>query len=267
MTNKVEPWYNILQQAVIPWFGYAHVIKRWGHMRILLCDDQPEILQQVLDYVTEYFEGHSGPEPEFRAYTSGEELLENETYADMAFLDVEMKGISGIHVGAKLKEYNPQIKIFIITSFGDYLDEAMRYQVFRYLSKPIDKARLFRNLNDAVRQYFSETKEIVVTTSEGLTVISADNIVCVESQQRGVTILTTCGSLRSKNKMEFWSENLNLVSFFHTHRSCIVNMKYIVQIKKDIVLLKYGNEIKEAYLSRRKYNELIKAYLQYREGL
>lgn len=236
-------------------------------MRILFCDDQPDVLRQIYDYVTEFFEGHNGLNPEFGAYKSGEELLEAETHADMAFLDVEMEGISGIHVGAKLKEHNPQIKIFIITSFQEYLDEAMRYQVFRYLSKPIDKARLFRNLNDAVKQYSIETKEIVVETGEGLTVISADSIVCVEAQQRGSVVITTHGCLHTQKIMDYWVENLNLASFYSTHRSYLVNMKYIVQINKDSVLLKFGGEAKEAYLSRRKYTEFKRTYLLYRESL
>ena len=102
------------------------------------------------------------------AYTSGDDLLLKERYADIAFLDVEMPGRSGIHVGARLKEYNPKIKVFIVTSFPDYLDEAMRFQVFRYLSKPIDKSRLFRNLKDAVYLHNMETHVIPETNCQGL---------------------------------------------------------------------------------------------------
>ena len=50
--------------------------------------------------------------PEMAAYTSGDDLLQKERYADIAFLDVEMPGRSGIHVGARLKELNHKIKVF-----------------------------------------------------------------------------------------------------------------------------------------------------------
>ena len=115
--------------------------------------------------------------PEFACYHSGDSLLETESRADIAFLDVEMPGVSGIHVGKKLKELNPNIKIFIVTSYPDYLDEAMRFQVFRYLSKPIDKNRLFRNLKDAIYQYNMESKEYPITTCDGIFVRRAEEII------------------------------------------------------------------------------------------
>lgn len=123
-------------------------------MRVFFCDDDSIILEQLHLYVSEYFEQLGGMIPEFACYSSGDALLNAKVRADIAFLDVEMPGVSGIHVGAKLKELNPNIKIFIVTSYPDYLDEAMRFQVFRYLSKPIDKNRLFRNLKDAVYRSF-----------------------------------------------------------------------------------------------------------------
>ena len=89
-------------------------------MRILFCDDNPEILDQLQKYVTDFFKGMGKLLPEMAAYTSGDDLLQKERYADIAFLDVEMPGRSGIHVGARLKEFNPKIKVFIVTSFPDY---------------------------------------------------------------------------------------------------------------------------------------------------
>ena len=54
-----------------------------------------------------------------------------------------------------LKERNKNIIIFVVTSYSEYLDEAMRFHVFRYLSKPLEKQRLFRNLKDACLLYTS----------------------------------------------------------------------------------------------------------------
>ena len=112
-------------------------------MRIIFCDDDPMVIEQLLSYVSEFFAQLGGKKVEFAYYSSGDALLNVKVRADIAFLDVEMPGVSGIHVGAKLKELNPNIKIFIVTSYPDYLDEAMRFQVFRYLSKPIDKIGCF----------------------------------------------------------------------------------------------------------------------------
>lgn len=236
-------------------------------MRIIFCDDNIEILNQLQKYVHEFFKNLGGTMPDFAAYTSGDELLAKETYADIAFLDVEMPGRSGIHVGARLKEINPKIKIFIVTSYPDYLDEAMRFQVFRYLSKPIDKNRLFRNLKDAMYQYNMDTKDIPIATMDGIIVLPAERIVCAEAIQRKSDIYTLDGVFQSPNGIDYWRTALSLPCFYSTYRSFIVNMKYVYEIKKDLVLLKYGGQVKEAYLARRRYSEFSSKYLMYLESI
>ena len=232
-------------------------------MRILFCDDDSDILTQLQDYVAEYFAHIGGFLPEYEAYTSGELLLEKETSADIVFLDVEMPGLSGIHVGAELKKRNPSCKIFIVTSYPDYLDEAMRFQVFRYLSKPIDKNRLFRNLKDAIYQHTMETREYPVITETGMVVLRADEILCVEATQRKCLLHTTRGIYVSNETMEYWKKTLSLACFYATHKSFIINMRYVCEIQKDTILLRYDGVEKEAYLAKRKFTQFKDAYLFY----
>lgn len=112
-------------------------------------------------------------QPKHDTYISGEELLNSDGRVDIAFLDVEMPGITGITVGKRLKEKYPYAKIFILTSYSDYLDEAMRFHVFRYLSKPVDKKRLFRNMKDALYQLSIDTREVSIETKEQTVMISS----------------------------------------------------------------------------------------------
>lgn len=235
-------------------------------MRILFCDDDRETLAQVQAYVKEFFQSLGGAQPDFAAYTSGDALLAGEAYADIAFLDIEMPGESGIHVGAQLKEYNPKIKIFIITSFADYLDEAMRVQVFRYLSKPIDRNRLFRNLKDAVYQYNMDTHEIPICTADGVIILPAEKIVCVETVERKTYVYTTEETLRTTDSMERMRAALSLPCFYTPYRSFIINMRYVSQIRKDLIVLKYGGKTKEAYLARRRYTQFRDAYMLFLES-
>ena len=235
-------------------------------MRIVFCDDDPVILRQLLSLVEEFFANLGGAEPEYTFYRSGDEMIRQEGQFDIAFLDVEMPGASGIQAGAKLKEKNPRIKIFIVTAYPDYLDEAMRFQVFRYLSKPIDKTRLFRNLKDAVYAYNIETSEFPIETSAGISVRRSEEIICVESTNRKTIIHTTDGDLISIKNMEYWREALSLPCFYSTHRSYIINMRFIYSIGKDSVILKNGEQQMDAFLSRRKFTHFKNAYLVYMES-
>lgn len=236
-------------------------------MRILFCDDNVFILAQLRQYVEEFFRSIGGERPELESYSNGDDLLEKETQADIAFLDVEMPGVSGIHVGAQLKKANPHIKIFIITSYPDYLDEAMRFQVFRYLSKPIDKNRLFRNLKDAMYQYSMESKEYPIVTNEGIVVCRAEEIVCVETSQRKVLVYTVNGIIQSNESMDYWRSVLTLPCFYFPHRCYIINMRFVRNVTKDTITLKYAGEEKQAFLAKRKYAKFKDTYLLYLESI
>lgn len=235
-------------------------------MRILFCDDDGKVLEQLQKYVLEFFHNIGVAAPEFAAYSSGDELLEKETLADIAFLDVEMPGRSGIKAGAALRKINPKIMLFIVTSHRHYLDEAMKEYAFRFLDKPIDKPRLFRNLKDAIYKYNTEIKEILVETEQGLEIFRADDIVCIEASRRKTVLYTNLAITDSRYSVEKWQEILDLPYFFSPYRGVIINMKYVSRITRDTIYLKFGEQQKVVYLARRKYTEFKNRYLLYLES-
>ena len=133
-------------------------------MRILICDDDTNIIQQLQNYIIEYFGNVNLKVPEIIAFEQGEALLAAATADDIIFLDIELPDKSGIYVGRELKNRYKDLIIFIITSYTEYLDDAMRFSIFRYILKPIDKKRLFRNMKDALFLYNSTNIKVPVNT-------------------------------------------------------------------------------------------------------
>ena len=224
-------------------------------MRIVFCDDNATVLHQVQECVAEFFVALSLPQPDYAVYTAGEDLLREEDHIDLAFLDVEMPGISGIELGRRLKERNPHIKIMILSAHPEYLDDAMGLQVFRYLSKPIDKNRLFRNLKEALREYNMESAEHIIETPTATLVRRSYEIVCVETKGRKTTVYTLDGTWESTENMEYWRSVLIQPCYFVTNRSYIINMSYVSSFDRESVVLKYGDQELVAYLTKRKYTE------------
>ena len=99
-------------------------------MRILICDDDTLIIEQLQKYIESYFESNHLKCPELVSFTSGESLLADKNEKDIVFLDIEMPGMNGIYVGNELKKANKNVLIFVVTSYSEYLDEAMRFHVF-----------------------------------------------------------------------------------------------------------------------------------------
>lgn len=242
-------------------------------MRIILCDDDEEIRSQLLKYLREFFQMNHLSQPEYSVYSSGDDLLTceknmSDSPVDIAFLDVEMPGRNGIYTGALLKEKNPNAKIIIVTSYLDYLDEAMRFHVFRYLSKPIDKLRLFRNMKDALYQISIDTKPVSIITREKTVICSTDEIIMIENEDRKVWVHTLNETLESVENAKYWDMLLAYKSFFRPHRSYIINFKYLFTYSHDTIQLKKPvGGIKTAYLTRRKYQDFKDAHLLYLEAM
>lgn len=233
-------------------------------MKIVFCDDEVEITEMLTKYVCEFFTMNKLKKPTCLVFSSGEELItDNPKEVDIAFLDVEMSGISGIYAGEFLKKNNPKAKVIIVTSYSEYLDEAMRFNVFRYLSKPIDKNRLFRNIRDAISQIVDESHPVIIDTTDASFVFESSEVICIESLNKEVLAYTTKGLFITKNKMEYFKDKLISKSFFQAHRSFIINLKYVRSYDRESILLSFDNNEIDVYLARRKYSEFKKAFVMY----
>lgn len=233
-------------------------------MRIVMCDDEKKIGDILQKYLTEYFDRHDMPQPEYQYFEDGESLLEDQGEVDIAFLDVEMTGISGIHVGAQLKKKHSNVIIFIVTSYQEYLDDAMRFRVFRYLTKPVDKNRLFRNMNDAMRLFKTSTKKVAVESRDDMSIMDMSDIIFVEAKERKVLVYTKKSIILSVNNLQYWAEKLDPNMFFRVHRNCLVNLKYVTRCDKSSVFLCNGKY--DVYLTMRKYKSFKEACLLFAES-
>lgn len=233
-------------------------------MRILICDDDLLIVKQLEQYLNEFFHKNKLKSPDIIIYNNGEALLSDTNLKDIIFLDIELPGISGIHVGNQLKKENENVIIFIVTSYAEYLDEAMRCHVFRYLSKPLDKQRLYRNLKDAIQLYTTSSVKIPIETKQGCYTVLASDIIYIEAQGRKVTVHTTKNEYESIHNMKHWTNTLDMNCFFLSHRSFIVNLRHVSDFDHELIYL-YNHQF-SAYLTRRKYTQFKEAYLLYLEG-
>jgi len=59
---------------------------------------------------------------------------------------------------------------------------------------------------------------------------------------------------------------LTLPCFYVSHRSFIVNMRFVSAIEKDVVILKCGEQQIRAFLTRRRYTHFKDTYLMYLES-
>ena len=69
------------------------------------------------------------------------EWLENHP-VDLALLDIDMPGMDGMELAARIKEEHPKTAIIFLTGYSRYAVDAFRLRVSGYLLKPVDPGQL-----------------------------------------------------------------------------------------------------------------------------
>lgn len=112
-------------------------------MRILCVDDERYPLEDLVEICK------SLPEAESVAgFTRATEALEyaEGNRVDLAFLDIEMRGINGITLAEKLRALQPKICIVFTTGYTEYALEAFSVHANGYLTKPIRREKIVGEL-------------------------------------------------------------------------------------------------------------------------
>lgn len=112
-------------------------------MRFLAVDDEPLILSGLVSALHE-----ARPEAEILSFQWPDEALEavKERPADVAFLDIQMGGMTGLQLAARLKKIKPDIHIIFVTGYSQYAVDAFAIHATGYLLKPVEKEDVEREL-------------------------------------------------------------------------------------------------------------------------
>lgn len=139
----------------------------------------------------------------------------------------------------------------------------MYFHQIRIASPEIEIFYSGRELLENVRQlYAAEDVRIPLETKQGIFSVAVQDIVLIETRDRKIIAHTISGDYKLLHTMDYWLQRLQRVGgFFQTHRSYIINMKYVDSFNHSLVWLCNNQYV--AYLTRRKYQEFKEAYLSY----
>lgn len=204
-------------------------------MKIAICDDEKLYVEKVHEIVCNFF-ATQGIEADIKTFSCGEDLVNCEDVFDIVFLDIEMGKMNGIATTQFLNKKSRHTKIFIFTSYNQYLDDAMDLQVFRYIDKISSSERIVSGLKKAVESLQSNDIYITIAGNEKI-IISKNDIVYVEVKYKKVYVQTISERYVVREKMEFFKNVLNTFNFAVPHSSFIINLEYVTKVKRASVEL------------------------------
>ena len=235
-------------------------------MNIVICDDSPKDLDDLKEHLFAFFQDKKIPVT-YKLFSDGESAIAKKTPYDLAFIDIELSGINGLAVAKRLQEYNPNVVIFMVTSFQSYLDDAMGLKVFRYLTKPVERNRLFKNLGFALQQYHQQNQTILLNETDGSHLIFTQDILYICIRGRGTLIKTKSVEFASHFTLKQWANRLNADLFAQPHYSYIVNLQNVRNLSKtEIIMIDDKGMAIDVPISQRKHNDFKNSFFNYIGG-
>ena len=262
-------------------------------IRTILVDDEPLAIQGL----ELRLQAHEDIEIIEKCSNGREAIRAIKTHKpDLVFLDIQMPGFDGFSVVQGLMEVEPPLFVFV-TAYSDHALRAFEAQAVDYLMKPVEEARLADTL-DRVRQRLNEKRgageveklkevlaehapDAVTDLSEGGEVASSrfeklinikdrgqifrvdvDTIEMIEAAGDYMVINTGDNSLVLRETMKDLEKRLDPRRFQRVHRSTIVNLDLVKQVKPHtngecFLLLESGAQVKVS----RSYRDVVARFV------
>ena len=236
-------------------------------MNIAICDDNKQTTEYIHKIVTIYL-AQTNFQNEIVVFHSGEELLSSSMDWDIVFLDVEMSGISGIGVSKELRNRNPRVKIILVTAYEHYIDDALDLKLCRFINKPVSKSRIVSCLSKAINEHLYDDCVIEFKHNNSSAFVSISDIIFIETKDKKVYVHTYNESYTSHYSLNELLEKVKNKGFVQTHKSFLVNCRYVTDFSPTYVKLVCNDKIFDVYVSRRfakECKQTIKSYLLFKD--
>lgn len=119
-------------------------------MKILIVDDEEYLRAELRDSLERVIPSNEYLEAE--DYDSAIKLLKENRF-DIAFLDIQLKGQSGLNIAEAAKRICPKTNIVMVTAYSEYAVDAFKLFVSGYILKPFsddDLKEVLANLRNPV---------------------------------------------------------------------------------------------------------------------
>lgn len=263
-------------------------------IRTILVDDEPLAIQGL----ELRLQAHDDVEIIDKCQNGREAIRAIKTHKpDLVFLDIQMPGFDGFSVVQGLMEVEPPLFVFV-TAYSDHAIRAFEANAMDYLMKPVDEARLADTL-ERVRQRLTEKRgveeveklkevlaEVAPEAAEELATdsgevssnryeklinikdrgqifrVDVDTIEVVEAAGDYMCIKTADNTLVLRETMKDLEKRLDPRRFQRVHRSTIVNLDQVKQVKPHtngecFLILDSGSQVKVS----RSYRDVVARFV------
>ena len=205
---------------------------------------------------------------------------------EVVFVDIDLKGESGLDCAKTITELDPKVKIIFATAHSEYMANAFEIYAFDYLVKPFNLERVEKTLSrirgmQTIKQErtgdagITEIRDKVVSNSEQhkdklmikgkeqMTFLDKLDIIMVERLDGETIITTKDGEYHTSASLGSIEEKLDPAEFMRCHKSYIINLSMISQIEvygRWTYTVRLKGTTVTALMTSQKYEEVKQLY-------
>ena len=203
-------------------------------MRALIVDDEPRARCLLRDYCLE----HGGLEVVGESCDGHEALVDIRRWRpELVFLDIEMPGLDGFEVLARLADHAEPLRVIFTTGFERYAVQAYEVAAIDYLLKPFDRERFHTAVNRvfamaptaAAPELTADPGPLLVRSGSTVRAVAADEVRWIEAAGDYARVHTAAGVFLATSGLGALEGRLDRSRFLRVHRSVVV---YLPAVRK-----------------------------------
>lgn len=179
---------------------------------------------------------------------------------DVILMDIEMPEMNGIDVVRKIREVDKMVSVLFITNMAQFVFQGYEVNAVDYIVKPIDKFGFVLKMKRVLSLREGLNKDAIIINKDGvINKFETRSIKYFEVQGHYVIIHALDGNKTFYSTLKNIAKQLNPVVFARCNRYCVVNLRYVDKIEKDIVYI--GDDALP--ISRPQKKQFIKTFIEY----
>lgn len=235
-------------------------------MRIAICDDDVKFTDKLKAFIEKELGARNGI-PHICVYHDGEAFLTDQEECDAVFLDIDMPSVNGFDVAERINGMGDALIVFV-TMHDELVYSSIRFRPFRFVRKSHLESELPEVLSDLNREVCKRSagRKFEFRTQTGAVFLDVNTIEYIEIYGHWLHVRVDGGEdLECYGSLAELEKQLAPFDFIRTHKSYIVNCKYIYAIEKGQIILDDRTRI---LLSRYRAGEVRDKFRRYvRSGL
>ncbi len=215
-------------------------------INIAICDDDKSIIDTIYNEIHTIDLG--GVKLNVSTFLDGNDLLKackTSGQFNIVFMDIEIGGRNGIEIIEEIRRFDSEVIVIFVTSYPYYVVKALRVGAFQYLTKPIVLSDLKKDFIRAVDVYNSKYSNYRFQSNGNIIIKRIIEIYAIEVKNKKMYVYLSDKIYEEdvRSSLKEKEDRFATHHFVKCHKSYMVNMWKISEIKKDDIILKNGCSI------------------------